>query len=74
MTQEQHDRRMSLRTTEGIKAKPSYDMGGTWYDYNVQAWVKDGKYVRCGHPKAMMCGCYGRLHQGKIAPSKPTDR
>jgi hypothetical protein len=29
-----------------------------------QAWVKDGKYIRCGHPEAMACGCYGREHAG----------
>lgn len=35
------------------------------YDYNKQAWVRNGKYVRCGHPEAMKCGCYGRLHEGE---------
>ena len=38
-------------------------MGG--YDYQNQAWVVAGKYVRCGHPEAMNCGCYGRLHAGE---------
>ena len=23
------------------------------YDYDNQAWVVDGKYVRCGHPETM---------------------
>ena len=35
------------------------------YDYTNQAWVKDGKYVRCGHPDDMDCDCYGRLHEGE---------
>jgi len=35
------------------------------YDYTHQAWVVDGKYVRCGHPESMNCKCYGRLHEGE---------
>jgi hypothetical protein len=35
------------------------------YDYEHQAWVKDGKYIACGHPGGMNCGCYGRLHAGE---------
>jgi hypothetical protein len=35
------------------------------YDYDHQAWVKDGKYVRCGHPESMDCGCFGREHAGE---------
>lgn len=35
------------------------------YDYDNQAWVVDGKYIRCGHPDSMSCGCYGRLHAGE---------
>lgn len=35
------------------------------YDYDNQAWVEDGKYVRCGHPDRMNCGCYGRIHEGE---------
>ena len=35
------------------------------YDYEKQAWVVDGKYVRCGHPDEMNCGCYGREHEGE---------
>lgn len=37
------------------------------YDYTNQAWVKDGKYIRCGHPESMNCGCYGRIHAGTAA-------
>jgi hypothetical protein len=36
------------------------------YDYENQAWVKDGKYIRCGHPEDMECNCYGREHEGEI--------
>lgn len=35
------------------------------YDYDHQAWVKDGLYVRCGHPESMDCGCFGREHAGE---------
>ena len=35
------------------------------YDYENQAWVVDGKYVRCGHPENMKCGCCGREHEGE---------
>ena len=41
--------------------------GRLWdgYDYDRQAWVRNGRYVNCGHPKSMDCGCYGRLHMGE---------
>jgi len=35
------------------------------YDYDNQAWVIGGRYVRCGHPERMQCKCYGRLHEGE---------
>ena len=35
------------------------------YDYTRQAWVKDGFYVRCGHPESMNCDCFGRLFEGE---------
>lgn len=35
------------------------------FDYKNQAWVEGGKYVRCGHPESMACGCYGRDHEGE---------
>ena len=34
------------------------------YDYDKQAWYQNGVYVRCGHPDAMACGCYGRENEG----------
>lgn len=33
------------------------------YDYKNQAWVRDGKYIRCGHPG--VCSCYGKAHEGE---------
>jgi len=42
----------------------------TRYDYEHQAWVRGGRYVRCGHPDSMRCSCYGKLHEGE----KATDR
>ncbi len=47
----------------------SYQSGFLWngYDYTRQAWVKDGVYVRCGHPESMKCGCYGRDHAGELS-------
>jgi hypothetical protein len=35
------------------------------FDYENQAWVADGKYIRCGHPDSMACGCYGKEHEGQ---------
>lgn len=37
------------------------------YDYNHQAWVKNGKYVKCNHPESMQCDCYGKKHEGEDA-------
>jgi hypothetical protein len=41
----------------------------SYYDYDKQAWVEDGKYVRCGHPEDTACICYGREHEGEDAQS-----
>ena len=41
------------------------------YDYDNQAWVKDGKYVRCGHPESMDCRCYGKTHEGQPTQAQP---
>jgi hypothetical protein len=40
--------------------KPEYQ-----YDYENQAWLKDGKYIRCGHSQDVDCQCYGKLHEGE---------
>lgn len=31
--------------------------------YVNQAWVIDGRFVACGHPKP--CTCYGTMHEGE---------
>lgn len=35
------------------------------YDYKHQAWVIDGVYSACNHPKDMNCNCYGTEHAGE---------
>ena len=34
------------------------------YDYTNQAWVLNGKYMACGHPKPCD-SCFGTLHEGQ---------
>lgn len=38
---------------------------GATFDYEKQAWVVNGRYVRCGHIDP--CDCYGRQHVGERA-------
>jgi hypothetical protein len=48
-------------------SKDEFDSNGqliTGFDYEYQAWVKDGRYIRCGHPQSMTCGCFGREFEG----------
>ena len=52
-----------------MNARSEEDMD-IWFDYTLQAWVVNGTYQRCGHPEAMDCGCYGRIHAGAIADTK----
>lgn len=40
-----------------------------YYDYERQAFVENGLYIRCAHPKSMDCQCYGKLHEGETAPT-----
>ena len=35
------------------------------YDYDKQSYVRQGRWVDCGHPEDMECECYGRLHHGE---------
>ena len=37
------------------------------FDYENQAWIIRGRYIRCGHHKNMNCKCYGKLHEGEEA-------
>lgn len=36
------------------------------FDYDNQAWVRNGHYIRCGHPTNMKCGCFGLVHDGEL--------
>lgn len=54
--------------TETARRLPSTE--ATRYDYERQAWVVAGRYVRCAHPESMDCGCYGRVHEGERAPDR----
>ena len=41
-----------------------------WYDYEVQAWVEDGKYTACNHTPLQYSGgrcCYAGAHAGETA-------
>lgn len=33
------------------------------YDYTNQAWIVNGVYQSCGHPKP--CTCFGTVHAGE---------
>lgn len=52
-----------MRTSVNLLTEEGVLLNG--YDYINQAWVMDGVYVRCGHPEAMDCGCYGKEHEGE---------
>jgi len=62
---------MSLRTVDEIEQEMILEENTgkllLRYDYDNQAWVKNGKYVACNHPDSMNCKCYGRLHEGETA-------
>lgn len=50
-----------------------YDRDGrlmNGFDYTRQAWAVAGRWVRCGHPEAMGCRCWGRVHEGEETPGK----
>jgi hypothetical protein len=51
-----------MRTSQNQFGPDGFLLHG--YDYEHQAWVKDGKYVRCGHPDSMNCGCFGKAWEG----------
>ncbi len=57
-----------MRTLQDIPAS-NFEMKGPaiQFDYVNQAWVRDGKYVRCGHLESMDCRCFGKLHEGETA-------
>ena len=35
------------------------------FDYQCQAWLLNGIFVRCAHPVSMNCSCYGKIHEGE---------
>ena len=38
------------------------------YDYDNQAWVENGVYLKCGHSESCMdCHCFGKIHEGEEA-------
>jgi hypothetical protein len=37
----------------------------TGFDYTNQAWVQNGRYVRCGHLDEHNCKCFGKINQGR---------
>ena len=43
------------------------------YDYDNQAWVLAGRYVMCGHPESMNCGCYSRAHAGEKTKTRKAE-
>jgi hypothetical protein len=72
-----HEGRLAhLKATEGNSVACATEFkrekqSGEHFDYEKQAWVgADGRYLRCGHPAAINCQCYGRVHQGELAPAK----
>lgn len=40
-------------------------LAAPYYDYTLQVWIKDGKYVACAHIHP--CSCYGKIHAGEPA-------
>lgn len=38
------------------------------FDYDVQAWTRDGRYVACAHTDPR-CGCFGKVHAGELRRS-----
>lgn len=60
------------RTTIGPKDEYKEGKLHNGYDYENQAWVHMGKYLRCFHPEEMNCGCYGREHEGESCETGET--
>ena len=47
-------------------SKDEFDADGyliNGFDYENQAWVRNGRYERCGHPENMKCSCHGRKYE-----------
>jgi hypothetical protein len=52
---------MTRTSSDQYDPSTGYLLNG--YDYVNQAWVGNGKYIRCGHVE--VCDCYGRWHAGE---------
>jgi hypothetical protein len=48
---------IELASVHSIVVSPQ----GNGFDYANQAWIEDGRYLPCGHPKP--CECYGTKHE-----------
>lgn len=64
---------------QAMIAPAEYDGGRShatpelYFDYDHQAWVRNGRYIRCGHSAEYNCQCYGRLHAGERAPDSASE-
>lgn len=68
-----HQADVDTASTEELEAAATCGAGTILYDYERQAWIVRGKYMRCSHPEGMVCGCYGREHEGETAPAAKTE-
>jgi len=67
------DTRIRVDGETSVHPRPNHQLGvqesaldgDLHFDYEVQAWVRDGKYLRCGHTNTQTCRCYGRIHEGE---------
>lgn len=57
-----------MRQSSDIYNKEGRLMEG--YDYDNQAWVKNGKYIRCAHSYFHNCKCYGKINEGRETIAK----
>ena len=66
---ERNTLRMADLTAEiltGRSSSPAQDAETiTGFDYTNQAWVQNGRYLRCAHGPDLACGCFGKINQGK---------
>jgi hypothetical protein len=54
----------SYRKEVGYLMRMSSNTALNGYDYDKQAWYQNGVYIRCGHPEAMDCNCFGKINEG----------
>ena len=56
-----------MRISQNLYFNKKLNLG---YDYEKQAWVLDGRYLRCGHHGLLNCNCFGKLHEGEKVKGK----